>query len=626
MIETDGAADSSFQRGAASTTCQRQDGWPKWNAHFSTNLCSATRVPLDHTALPADVTATFCATLVDEWVRAGVTVACIAPGSRSTPMALALADDKRVRVEVFHDERSAAFAALGVGVATKQAAVLLCTSGTAAAHFHAAVIEAHLSSVPMIVCTADRPVELWDVGAPQTVKQTNLYGTSVRWFVEPGVPELTMAHTWRSLGARASAEAQGFTGGRRGPVHLNLSFREPLVGRARELPLGRNHAAPWHSVVRAQPSAHMALTDALVSAWSDRRGVFVVGAGDHDPALVLEVADLLGWPVLADHRSGCRQPGRAIRHNDSLLRVSTFADAHRVEVVVRVGEPLASKVTNQWLASCVTSGGVLHVITSPGRWIDPEHLAGAFIVGPEVLAGVRDVLVGRPKLAIRFADEWERADGIAASTIATTLNEYPTLSEPLVSRTALASAPPDSVVVVSSSMPVRDVEWYGDARPDITVLSNRGANGIDGVIATAVGVAVATKRPTVCLIGDVAVLHDSSSLAALARRDINLTLVITNNDGGAIFSFLPQATDLSVERYEQLFGTPHGTDLPALLTAHRIPTTTANTVDDLTGVLHSSSTPRAVVVNTERSENVRVHQIVNAAIERALNTEIVNAP
>ncbi|MFA9566459.1 MAG: thiamine pyrophosphate-binding protein, partial [Acidimicrobiales bacterium] len=179
--------------------------------------------------------ATFCATLVDEWVRAGLTDAVVAPGSRSTPLALALAESGHIRVHVVHDERSASFIALGLGLATGRPAVVLCTSGTAATHFHGAVVEAHLSAVPMLVCTADRPPELWDIGAPQTIDQSGLYRSAVRWFCEPGVPDGGAAPSWRSLASRGVAEAIGWSG-RPGPVHYNLSFRDPLVGEPGELP------------------------------------------------------------------------------------------------------------------------------------------------------------------------------------------------------------------------------------------------------------------------------------------------------------------------------------------------------------------------------------------------------
>jgi 2-succinyl-5-enolpyruvyl-6-hydroxy-3-cyclohexene-1-carboxylate synthase len=312
----------------------------------------------DMTPTPADIAATFCAVLVDEWVRSGVTVACVAPGSRSTPFALALAARPELRVEVFHDERSAAFAALGVGAVSGKPAVLLCTSGTAAAHFHAAVIEADLSGVPMIVVTADRPPELVDVGAPQTIDQTKLYGGAVRWFHAPGVAELSQLHHWRSLGSRAAAEALGF-GGRPGPVHLNLAFREPLVGQPLELPDGRAHEAPWHSIVGGHTVSSQPLTDALIDAWEGKRGVILAGRGAGDPSTILRLGDLLGWPVLADHRSGCSVAGRSIRHFDALLRNAEFAEQNRPEVVVRVGEAPASKVTSQWVAN---SGAVVHAV------------------------------------------------------------------------------------------------------------------------------------------------------------------------------------------------------------------------------------------------------------------------
>src|SRR5580765_3997571 len=183
--------------------------------------------------MTATTAATFCATLVDEWVRAGLTDAVVAPGSRSTPMALALATRPEVRLHVHHDERSAAFVALGIGRANGRPAVLLCSSGTAAANFHPAVIEAHHAEVPMLVCTADRPPELRDVAAPQTIDQTGLYTTAVRWFHDPGVPDDARRSSWRSLAARALANTAG---SRAGPVHLKLSFRDPLTGDPAALP------------------------------------------------------------------------------------------------------------------------------------------------------------------------------------------------------------------------------------------------------------------------------------------------------------------------------------------------------------------------------------------------------
>jgi 2-succinyl-5-enolpyruvyl-6-hydroxy-3-cyclohexene-1-carboxylate synthase len=526
-------------------------------------------------------------------------------------MALALAERHQIRIEVFHDERSASFAALGVGLATGIPAVLLCTSGTAAAHFLAAIVEADLSGVPMLVVTADRPPELVDISAPQTIDQTKLFGNAVRWFHAPGVPDDITRHTWRSLGARAAAEATGFSG-RPGAVHLNLAFREPLVGTVGILPEGRQHNAPWHSIVRARTSSHESLTNALIEAWDGKRGVFVVGRGAGDPDVILELGELLGWPVLADHRSGCAVANRSIRHFDALLRHQGFAQANAPEVVVRVGELPASKVTQQW----ITSGtSVVHAVVPPGKWIDPDHRSGALIVDPSVLGDIRDVLTDRPRNAHRFSDGWERCDAAAALALRQFFDAQTSLTEPAVARAALRAVPAGGALVVSSSMPVRDVEWFGEFRSDVAVFSNRGANGIDGVIATAIGVA-STGLPTVCLIGDVAFLHDSSSLTALSKRTLDLTIVVTDNDGGAIFSFLPQATALPLTRYEQLFGTPHGTDLVALCRSHHLEARQVTTAAEIVPPKGCS----VFVAHSQRLGNVSLHEQLTAAVGAALDT------
>ncbi len=297
---------------------------------------------------PAETTAaTFCATLVDEWSRAGLTDAVVAPGSRSTPLAVALADDGRLRVHVHHDERSAGFLALGLGLATSRPAVVVCTSGTAAVELHPAVVEAHQAKVPMLVCTADRPPELHGVGAPQTIDQLRLYGSAVRRFLDPGVPDPALAGTWRSLAAEA---VEATLASPPGPVQLNLALRDPLVGRPGPLPAGRPAGRPWQRPVIATQAAPDAL-DALAAGMAGHRGVIVAGGGIDDPMAVHTLARALGWPILADPRSGCRTPeGRTISHADALLRVPDLAEQLRPEVVLRLGSLPASKVVGQWLA------------------------------------------------------------------------------------------------------------------------------------------------------------------------------------------------------------------------------------------------------------------------------------
>ena len=547
--------------------------------------------------------ATFCATLVDEWRRAGVTDAVVAPGSRSTPLALALADAPDVRVHVVLDERSASFTALGLGLASGRPAVVLCTSGTAATHFHGAVVEAHLSGVPLLACTADRPPELWDIGAPQTIDQTGLYGAAVRWFCEPGVPDEAAAPSWRSMASRGVAEALGWSGSP-GPVHYNLSFRDPLVGDPGALPPGRADHRPWHQVAPpAAPTPDVSDLAARMTAAAD--GVIVAGRGVSEPGAVVDLAERLGWPLLADHRSGCRVPARSVAYADLLLRTDPFV-RRRPAIVLRLGEPPASKVVGQWLAGLDAE---VVAATPDRRWIDPERVAARVVPEAGVAAALLAAL-GSGEPASREATAWAAADR-QVDELLDDLLPATDVTEPAVARAVVDAVPSGGALVVASSMPVRDVEWFGRARADIAVFANRGANGIDGIISTAAGVAL-TGRPTVCLLGDIALLHDSAGLTALAGRGIDLTLVVVDNDGGGIFSFLPQARLLPPDRFEQLFGTPHGTDLPALAAAHGLPASgwgEADLVPD--GV-------RVVVARTDRSANRALHQRLDDAVAAAV--------
>jgi len=561
--------------------------------------------------VPVTAAATFCAVLVDEWARAGVTAAFVAPGSRSTPLALALADDPRIEVHVHLDERGASFMALGHGLARRWPAVLVCTSGTAAAHFHAAVVEAHQSDVAMIVCTADRPPELRDSGAPQTIDQLRLYGPAVRWFHEPGVPDPAAATTWRALAARAVAEA---TGVRPGPVHLNLAFREPLVGEAGPLPPAREGDVPWTGAGVFPPGP---LTGALPTLLEERRGIIVAGRGAPDPVSLHRLAVHLGWPVLADPTSGCRVPRpTTVAAFDGLLREEAFAADHRPKLVVRFGAPPASKVLAQWLAG---SGATEVVVGASPAWSDPDGAAALRVVADP--AAVCDHLVGRMAGAgeTPWLARWRRAEAAAQEVLSARLGADRALSEPAVARAVVAGLPAGAQLHVSSSMPVRDVEWFAAPREALTVTANRGANGIDGVISTAIGVALArASAPTAVLAGDLAFLHDSTALIGLARRDLDLVVIVVDNDGGGIFSFLPQATQLETDRFEQLFGTPHGADLVALAGAHGLETSEPRNPAELTAALRSGQGPRIVRVATDRAANVAVHDALNAAVADAV--------
>ena len=563
--------------------------------------------------------ATFCATLVDEWVRSGVNAAFLSPGSRSTPLALALAADDRIALHVFHDERAAGFAALGHGLTGHGPAVVACTSGTAATHFHAAVVEADLSSVPLLVCTADRPAELWDVGAPQTIDQTHLFGRSVRFYAEPGVPDATTASTWRSLGSRVVAETKGWAG-RPGPAHLNLSFRDPLVGEPGDLPPGRPDGRPWHQMGavglvhgEALPAFDQQASIPELSVGGRAiEGVIVAGDGVSDPDAVLELAARLGWPILADHRSGCRHGPNAVLHFDALLRSEEFARKAQPAIVLRFGEALASKMLTQWLAR--TPVEIVSIVDKT-RWSDPERRAATLLRGHGAPAALLASLPAAVEPAAT-GQMWAEADALAREVLRAPSAET-TASEIEVARAVVESVLPGGALVVSSSMPVRDIEWFGPARDDIDVYANRGANGIDGVISTAIGVAL-TGRPTTVLIGDVALLHDSSALIGLGRRPIDLHIVVIDNDGGGIFSFLPQADLLDSSTYEQLFGTPHGTDLASLAAAHDIAATEWSPDRARGATAETAGGVRMTIVRSTRAANVAEHHRVNRAIVKAL--------
>ncbi len=533
--------------------------------------------------------ATACATIVDEWVRCGVRQVVIAPGSRSTPMALALAARDELSIHVVHDERVAAFVALGLGL-DGVPAVLLCTSGTAAANFHPAVVEAGLSDIPMIVATADRPPELRGVGAPQTIDQIELYGRSVRWFHDALPPDAADPASWRPMAQRVFATAEA------GPVHLNLPFREPLVGEAVEIP---EPIGPPLPVPRA-----IASSGPVPAELDHQRGVIVVG-GRHrvDVELIEAFAARTGWPVLADPLSGCRSLPHAITAYDALLRHERFATDHAPQIVVRFGRSPASKVLSQWI---VCSGSPVVQVGGPGV-IDPDHnvVRQCSVDDLASLTGAIDT----PWMA-----RWRRANERAETTLATAIHEPMALTEPLVARTIVDWLPDDAELVVASSMPVRDVEWFGG--PAARAHSNRGANGIDGVLSTALGCALA-GRTTVALLGDIAFVHDSNAMVALRDRGADLRIVVVDNGGGGIFSFLPQATALSSHRFEQLFGTPHGTDLEMLARAHGIPARTVSTADELRSSLGEPG-PSLTRIVTDRAENVREHARLNAAVANAL--------
>jgi 2-succinyl-5-enolpyruvyl-6-hydroxy-3-cyclohexene-1-carboxylate synthase len=548
------------------------------------------------------VQATFSATLVDEWARLGVTDAVICPGSRSTPLALSLAE--RLRTHVKLDERSAAFFALGLAMATGRPPVLCVTSGTAAAELHPAVVEAHHARIPLIVCTADRPPELHHIGASQTIEQSGLFTTSVRWAHAPGVPGDGQRASWRPLAAQAFAESLHGAAGP-GPVHLNLEFREPLTGTAGELP-----ERPGPRVLVHDEQVVSGLSDPLRG-----RGIIVVGGqapAPPEPARVLGLAERLGWPVLADPRSRSRVVG-TIAAADSIVRT----ERPLPECVVVLGAPWLSKALGEYVSDAADAGARVVVVDPWRQWTDPLRVATEFHfcqTDPWLSAAAGEASPCDPEWLGSWRLWEERAQAAIDGVLGTGL------SEPQVARAVHRhAAETGTTLVVSASMPIRDLEWYAAA--EVTpprVLANRGANGIDGVVSTALGVAAGSGSGTrtMALLGDLAFLHDVSGLVNLA--ELPCTFVVVDNGGGGIFSFLSQAGLLEKGTFERLFGTPPSSDVGAVARGFGLPLREVTSLSELGPALSLPPPALVRVMVPGREENVALHAEINEAVRLAL--------
>ncbi len=557
----------------------------------------------------------------DELARCGLREVVLAPGSRSTPLAMAFGDLEqrgRLRLHVRIDERSASFAALGLAKVSRRPVAVLCTSGTAAANFHPAVIEADESGVPLLVLTADRPPELRSTGANQAIDQIKLYGSAVRWFCEAGVPERRAGAVayWRSLACQAWAYAAGRVGGLgqgSGPVHLNLAFRDPLTpglpGAAGDHDWpesldGRPDGAPWTRFGPAGPAAEQ-----LELPWTER-GVVVCGDGDYDAAALVELAGQAGWPVLAEPSSGARRGANALPAYQYLLATPEFMAAHPPDVLVSAGRPGLSRPQSALLAAPVAR----HVVIAqgPGRWADPQRAA------TDVAAGIR--LRGAPGERTRWLEGWRRADDAARRAVDAVLDAADHLTEPRLARDLLLGLPEDALLWAASSMPVRDIDFFAVARADVRVLANRGTSGIDGTVSAAIGAALAHAGPAYALIGDLAFLHDAPGLAlGPSEPRPDLCLIVVNNDGGGIFSTLEQAAFTG--SFERLFGTPHGASLEHVAAAFGLPYQRLDQPEDLGKALAGTGL-RIVEAQTSRSAGAalrgRLREVAAAAIRSVL--------
>jgi 2-succinyl-5-enolpyruvyl-6-hydroxy-3-cyclohexene-1-carboxylate synthase len=583
----------------------------------------------------ANALARYVGAFVDELARAGVTRVVACPGSRSTPLALTFAQHPAQRLWMHLDERSAGFFALGMARATGEPAALVCTSGSAAANFLPAIVEAHYARVPLIVLTADRPPELRDVGAPQTIDQIKMYGPYAKWFVEMALPEAApeLRRYARSVADRAAAEARAAPAG---VVHLNFPFREPLVPLAPDGPdeNARREGQPYTRVMSGARRVADASIIARLAAelQAAPRGLILTGmqADGAFPAAVTRLSAALGYPILADPlsqvRCGPHERANVLDAYDAFLRDAATVERLAPDVILRFGALPTSKPVLQYLQRYPQARQFL--VDEGGQWPDAARLASDIIHADAawLCEAVSNHITGRGEAEPRpygnteWLRLWRDLNGRARRAMAEQIEQFNAPFEGRVFTELAACLPEGAVCFTSSSMPVRDCDtFFPSGARNIRFLSNRGANGIDGVVSSALGASAASAGPLVLVIGDIAFYHDLNGLLAAKRHALRATLVLIHNDGGGIFSFLPQAAH--PEHFEKLFGTPHGLEFRHAAEMYGAAFQRAETWEGFRSAVMaglSGNGLHIVEVRTDRAANVTMHRQIWKSVAQAL--------
>lgn len=593
---------------------------------------------------PENATYAFVGAVVDELARAGVRHLCVCPGSRSTPLAMAAARQPGLKVWTHIDERAAAFFALGLARASRAPAAVVSTSGTAAANVFPAVVEARFGRVPLLVLTADRPHELRDAGANQTIDQLRLFGVHVKWFAEVAPPLATepMLRYARQLAAQAVWAALQSPAG---PVHLNFPLREPLVphpaphelppedGRAGPAWAGREAGRPFTAVTHGARAIDPAAARDLARVLAAARRVLLVCGPQDDPAFppaVTRLAALLRAPVLADPlsqvRCGPHDRSLVVDAYDLVLRAEAAASALEPDLVVRFGGLPASRPLQEYLQR---HGRVRQIVVDGGAWADPLRTAADLVAADP--RRVCDALVAAleghapPDAQGAWAERWLALGRAARAAAARRLRE---IAEPFDGRVfaELAGLLPDGgLLVVGNSMPVRDVDTFlPSVATGLRVLGNRGASGIDGLVSTALGAAAAATGPVVAVLGDLAFYHDMNGLLAARLHRVAATIVLLNNDGGGIFNFMPQAAFPAY--FDALFATPHGLEFRHAAALYGAAYAAFEGWEAFGAQVRAGLAGPGlsiVEVRTDRSRNVRLHQEIWAAAAEALGAGLL---
>jgi 2-succinyl-5-enolpyruvyl-6-hydroxy-3-cyclohexene-1-carboxylate synthase len=501
----------------------------------------------------------YIAAFVAELTKSGIKDIVISPGSRSTPMALVMSEHPDLRIHILVDERSASFFALGIAKATNRPVALLCTSGTAAANYYPAIVEASISRVPLLVLTADRPHELRDVGAPQAIDQIHLYGKNVKWFVEMAPPEKTddMIRYARTVCARAAATALSYPAG---PVHLNFPFREPLIPKMNEALFELPERTGGYVDIQ---TGYLSLTDDTFNKISNdlsayRKGIIVCGQLDSGEFAdgVIRLAERLKFPIIADPlsqlRSGDHDGNYIIDAYDAFLRNEDAKQALKPDIIIRFGAMPVSKALTIFIKE--NRSARQFVIDSGAGWREPSMSASDMLYCDEAeFCKKVGALIPSSAADSAYLDTWLSANKIAKEQLAA-ISKVEELSEGKLFHKLMDMLPEGATLFVGNSMPIRDLDsFFLLNNKKIRVMANRGANGIDGVVSTALGVA-SVAESSYLVLGDLTFYHDMNGLLAAKLYELDINILLINNNGGGIFSFLPQANE--PKHFEKLFGTP----------------------------------------------------------------------
>ena len=570
----------------------------------------------------------YIASFVDELTACGVQDVVISPGSRSTPLAYCMAEHEGMNVHLNIDERSAAFFALGMAKEKRSPVAILCTSGTAAANYYPAIVEAHYARVPLIVLTADRPHELRDIGAPQAIDQLQLYGQHVKWFVEMALPDsaLSMLHYARVIAARAAGTAVLEPAG---PVHINIPLREPLIPNLADMKKWVKASEKRGASIDIRQGKSM-LADSQYMEYLElirqaKRGLIICGPMDlpgFDQA-VSRFSERTGFPILADPLSQLRGSGYCkesiIEGYDTFLKDASLCESLKPDLVIRFG---AMPVSKPLLLFIKGMERVNHMVIDGGLgWREPTGMGTHMVYCEEAVFCERLSLELEKELNREWLGKWRAIDQVAKQELRNIQDET-VLQEGKLFAKLQSLLPNRANLVVGNSMPIRNVDtFFHDSEKEIRIFANRGANGIDGTISTALGIAASSEQPTVLALGDLSFFHDMNGLLAAKMHNLNLLVIVINNDGGGIFSYLPQAQQ--ERHFEELFGTPHGLSFEhtaALYGANYACPATWEEVDEAISSWSVNPDFRIVEVMTDRTYDVETYRALVKHVSQEIRT------